>query len=225
MRTMPADPRAGDPSAADGLVPLLRRRVDGTFEVDAWGLDADVVALVEPALDLRWRVSVEGGEHLPGTGSALVVHNRRAGLSEPFVVARAVRAATRRHVRPVGSPDVAPLGTLLRRLGGVLDHPAEVAGLLRAGQIVAVPLGRELWSSHRAGLLRPDMLAVAVDQHVPVVPAALIGHETGRRWRVVFGPPMELAAGRDEAPAGEAGAESVGRRVQELLDGANERNR
>jgi hypothetical protein len=215
---MRADPRAGDPSGGDGLVPLIRRRVDGTFEVDEWGLDADLVALVEPALGLRWRVSVEGGQHLPGTGPALVVHNRRIGLSEPFVVARAVRTATRRHARPVGSPDVAPVGTLLRRLGGVLDQAAEVAGLLRAGQIVVVPLGRELWSSHRAGSLRPDVLAAAVDQHAMVVPAALIGHETGRRWRVVFGPAVELAAGRDESP-GSAVAELVARRVQGLLDG------
>jgi hypothetical protein len=217
MSVTPADQRAGDPSAAEGLVPLLRRRVDGTFEVDEWGLDADLVALVEPVIGLRWRVSVEGGQHVPGTGPALVVHNRRAGLSEPFVVAQAVRAATRRHARPVGSPDVAPLGTLLRRLGGVLDQAAEVAGLLRAEQIVAVPLGRNLWSAHGAGSLRPDMLAAAIDQHAMVVPAAVIGHETGRRWRVVFGPPVELPAAR-AGSSDASGAEVVARRVQALLD-------
>ena len=118
---------------------MLRRRVDGTFEVDEWGLDPDLVALVEPVVGLRWRVSVEGGQHVPGAGPALVVHNRRAGLSEPFVVVRAVWLAARRHARPVGAPDVAPVGTLLRHLGGVLDHAGEVAGLLRADQSSPCP--------------------------------------------------------------------------------------
>jgi hypothetical protein len=218
MSVTPSDRHAVHPSGAEGFATMLRRRVDGTFEVDEWGLDADLVALVEPVLGLRWRVSVEGHQHVPGTGPALVVYNRRTGLSEPFVVAQAVRAATCRLARPVGSPDVAPLGTLLRRLGGVLDQAAEVAGLLRADQIVAVPLGRELWSMHRAGSLRPDMLAAAADQHVMVVPAAVIGHETGRRWRVLFGPPVELPNGRAERPDVTSATDAVARRVQGLLD-------
>jgi len=203
---------AGHP-AGEGLVPMLRRRVDGTFEVDEWGLDPDLVALVEPVVGLRWRVSVEGGQHVPATGPAMVVHNRRAGLSEPFVVARAVRMATGRHVRPVGVPDVAPVGTLLRHLGGVLDQAGEVAGLLRADQIVAVPLGRRLLSRHRAGPVPPEMVAAAAGRPAPIVPAAVIGHETGRRWRVVFGPPVE----RSGAPDAVAVAEVVARRVGELL--------
>jgi len=147
----------------------------------------------------------------------MVVHNRRAGLSEPFVVAQAVRAATGRHARPVGTPDVAPVGTLLRRLGGVLDQAAEVAGLFRAGQVVAVPLGRQLWSRHRAGSLPPEMFAAAADERAVIVPAALIGHETGRRWRVVFGPPVEAAVARSGVPDA-AGADLVARRVRDLLD-------
>jgi hypothetical protein len=208
---------SGHPEGADGIVPLLRRRVDGTFEVDEWGLDPDLVALVEPVVDLRWHVAVEGARHVPGAGPAMVVHNRRAGLSEPFVVARAVRVAVHRHARPVGTPDVAPLGTLLRHLGGVLDQADEVAGLLRAGQIVAVPLGRQLWSRHRAGPMPAEMVAAAAGQQAAIVPAAVIGHETGRRWRVVFGPPIEVPVGRSGVADAAAGAEVVTRRIRELL--------
>jgi hypothetical protein len=160
---------------------------------------------------------VEGGQHVPGAGPVLVVHNRRAGLSEPFVVARAVRMATGRHARPVGAPDVAPVGTVLRHLGGVLDHAGEVAGLLRADQVVAVPLGRQLWSRHRAGPMPPEMVAAAVDEQAVIVPAAVIGHETSRRWRVVFGPRIDLPAGRSGVPDVAVGAASVAGRIRELL--------
>ena len=51
-----------------------------------------------------------------------------------------------------------------------------------------------------------------------IVPAAVIGHETGRRWRVVFGPPVEATPGRSEAPDAAAGADMVAHRVRELLD-------
>jgi hypothetical protein len=111
---------------------------------------------------------------------------------------------------------VAPVGTLLRHLGGVLDQAGEVAGLLRADQIVAVPLGRQLWSRHRAGPMAPAMVAAAIAQGAAVVPAAVIGHETGRRWRVVFGPPIELPAGRTGVPGAAIGAD-ISRAIRELL--------
>ena len=120
---------AGHPAGADGLVPMLRRRVDGTFEVDEWGLDPDLVALVEPVAGVRWRVSVDGGQHVPTAGPAMVVHNRRAGLSEPFVVARAVRLATGRHARPVGRSMGGPNTTRHRRPG---SWPITAAGTIAA---------------------------------------------------------------------------------------------
>jgi 1-acyl-sn-glycerol-3-phosphate acyltransferase len=204
----------------ESLVPLLRRRLDGTFEVDEWGFDPDIVSLVSPAIGLRWRVTVDGAEHLPATGPAVLVHNRRLGLSEPFVVALAVRAGAGRHARPVGAPDIAPVGTVLRRLGGVIEHAAEVASLLRADQIVAVPLARELLAMHRAGPLDPAMLASALDQGAPVVPAAVLGHEAGRRWRVRFGAPIgDLDLAVTEAATLAEGAAVVTDRVQALLDG------
>lgn len=174
-------------SIDDGLVSLLRRRVDGTFLVDEWGLDQDVFALTAPLLRLRWRVRVEGAEHLPRTGPALIVHNRRLGLSEPFALVLAVEQAIGRHLRPVGAPDVAPVGTVLRWLGGVMEQPEEVAGLLRADGLAAVPLGRQPWSARSAGRPNRELLEPALELGVPVIPAAVIGREVTRRWLVRFG--------------------------------------
>ena len=69
---------------------LLRRRVDGSFAVDPWGLDVELVELLAPAARMRWDIDVEGVLDLPD-GPFAVVISRRLGLSEPWVVAEAIR--------------------------------------------------------------------------------------------------------------------------------------
>lgn len=168
---------------------LIRRRWDGTFTIDEWGLDPDLVHLTSALFTLRWKVSVTGAEHLPAEGPAVVVFNQRVGLSEPVVVPRAIRLATGRHVRVAGVIDVAPIGTVLRRLGGVLAEPDEVLGLLRAGQVVGLGLSHQPLSG-RPGDLDLDLLAPAADAGVPILPCAVGGLEVGRRWRLTLGPPV-----------------------------------
>ena len=63
-------------------------------------------------------------------------------------------------------PDVAPVNAVLRRFGGVVDHPAEVSSLLRAGELV---FARRI----------PDV-------DVPVIAVRTRGWELGRRWWVAF---------------------------------------
>ena len=143
-------------------------RLDGTFEVDPWGLDVDLLRRVGPLVDLRWAISVEGEDCIPSDGPALLVSSRRWAPSEASVVGRAVLRETGRPLRVAGIPDVAPVGPVLRRFGGVVDHPAEVAALLRAGQLV---LARRI----------PDI-------DVPVISVHTRGWELGRRWTVGFAP-------------------------------------
>jgi hypothetical protein len=165
----------------------LRRRWHGTHDVDPWGLDPDLVDLLSPLARARFRIEVDHEDRLPGAGPALLVANRPRGLSAPFVLARGVRLATGRFVRMVGVPDVAPVGPVLRRLGGVLARPDEVAGVLRAGQVAGVLL------DHRGRAPRA-LVEPAFELGVPVVPAALLGHELGRRWRVALGAPRRAEA-------------------------------
>jgi 1-acyl-sn-glycerol-3-phosphate acyltransferase len=198
---------------------LLRRRVRGTYEIDPWGLDHDLVELVSPVWSLRFGIDVDHPDRLPDEGPALLVANRRLGLSEPFVLSRGVRLATGRHVRCVGVPDVAPVGPALRRLGGVLARPDEVAGLLRAGEVVGVLLDRDVRHRAHAGGVPSPLFAPAFELGVPVVPVALVGRELGRSWQVRLGEPVAHPAGRGPLAMAEL-ADRARAGVQELLDEA-----
>jgi hypothetical protein len=151
------------------LVSLARRRVAGTFEVDPWGLDADLLELVSPLATLRWSISVEGEELLAEGPALLVAPLRLAAPTEPIVLGAAVLRAVGRPLRVLGVPDMAPLGPLLRRFGGVVDHRAEADALLRAGHLV---LSRRV-----------------MDVDAPVIAVRSQGWELGRRWRIAFDRP------------------------------------
>lgn len=198
---------------------LLQRRLDGSYTVDEWGLDTDLVQLVSPLLAIRWNVVVDGEERLPASGPAVLAFNRRVGWSEPFVVSRGIRHATGRYVRVVGAPDVAPVGPALRRMGAVLARPDEVAGLLRSDQIVAVGLDTSLRHRQLAGAAPAALLAPALAVGADVLPVAVLGREIGRSWRLVIGPPVEPPTSRGPLAAEEL-ADRVRAGVQSLLDDA-----
>lgn len=207
--------RRGVPGAA--TVAALRRRAVGAHDVDEWGLDPELVALANPLFALRWDIDVRGAELLPAVGSAVLVFNRRIGISEPWILARGIREKAGRFVRTVGVPDVAPVGPLLRRFGGVLDRTDEVAGLLRAGQLVGLPMGRGRWTREKAGPLAVQRLEAALATGSPVVPVALVGRELGRTWQVVVGDPVAPPVDGGPLAAAEL-AEATGAAVQALLD-------
>jgi 1-acyl-sn-glycerol-3-phosphate acyltransferase len=198
---------------------VIRRRFRGDYEIDRWGLDHDLVELLSPFMSLRWGIDVDRPERLPEDGPALVVANRRLGLSEPFVLSRGLRLATGRHLRCVGVPDVQPVGPALRRLGGVLARPDEIAGLLRAGGVVGVLLDRDVRQRAHAGAVPSSLFAPASELGVPVLPVALVGRELGRAWRVRLGEPVGHPPGRGPLAMAEL-ADRARAGVQELLDEA-----
>lgn len=195
---------------------LLTRRMSGEYDVDEFGLDVELIELLDPLASLRYRVDVRGAEHVPAEGPAVIVANRRFGLSEPVVLGRGVRLATGRRVRFTGIPDIAPVGPVLRRLGGAVAHGDEMASLLRMGHVVTVPLQRSLRRG-LAGPLAAFALEPALAQGVPVIPAAVMGREMGRRWRVLLGPPLPRLGGRGPLAMAEL-ADEAREGVQRLLD-------
>jgi 1-acyl-sn-glycerol-3-phosphate acyltransferase len=111
------------------------------------------------------------------------------------------------------------IGPGLRRFGGVLDRTDEIAGLLRAGQLVGLPTERSLRGRDRVGQLHVERLEAALATGTPVVPVALVGREAGRQWHISVGAPI--------APEPEAGplaavelAEAVRAATQHLLEAA-----
>lgn len=207
--------RRGVPGAT--VAAHVHRRATGSFAVDEWGLDPEMVSLANPIFGLRWDIEVQGADQLPALGGAVLVFNRRFGVSEPWVVARGIRQATGRFVRTVGVPDVAPIGPFLRRFGGVLDRTDEIAGLLRSGQLVGLPMSRDLRSRERVGSLDVERLEAAIETGCPVVPVALVGRELGRTWRIVVGEPVPPVEDGGPLAAAEL-AESIHAAAQILLD-------
>ena len=192
-------------------VAFARRRLDGRFQIDAFGGDAQLMDLTGRALALGVRVEVEHAERIPRLGGALVVANRGLGIFEPAALAIAVRQSVGRRLRVIGAPDLPVLGDVLRKIGAVGYRPDDVAVLLRAGHLAAAPLA-PTWLRSGAGAPPRELLAAVVG--FPVVPAAVLSGGPGRLpvrpWRVLVGPVVETAV--DAVPGDTlAGAELVER--------------
>lgn len=163
----------GDPELTDrSPFAIAGRRVTGRYLVDEWGLDSDLVALVGRLPAVRWGASVHGAGRIPD-GPALLVHDRHPADLGWLVVVAAVGRATDRSVRFTGVPDVAPVIGLARRMGGVGSDPADLRGLLRAGNLVTIGLG---WGHpFRSAAGPPARWAVeaALATGAPLVPVAV----------------------------------------------------
>lgn len=205
--------------------PGVRSRLRGDYELDEWGADAQLMDTVEAVARLAIRVRVDGANLLPGVGPAVLVANRRFGVTEPLAVGLGVRRETGRRVRFLGLPDVAPVGTVLRRLGTAVNRPEELAGLLRAGHLVGIPLAwHPRLGPRRAGNLSPEAVGPAIALDAPVLPVAVVGGEFTGRWRVLIGEPVRRPASRGPLALAEL-ADGARAGVQALLDEAFPPNR
>ncbi len=180
-------PSAGVDEAVSSAVV---QRIDGTFEVDTWGFDPHLNNAARWLAARRWNISVAHGKRIPDTGPALLIVNRRLGLSEMGVLTAGLAAETSRDVRVADLVDVPFLAPTQRRFGSVLRHPDEIAGLLRAGHVVALPMGRAPLRRRGVGSLAVELIEPAVALGVPILPVALRGHELRRKWNITVGRPM-----------------------------------
>ena len=173
---------------------FARRRLDGRFQIDAFGGDAQLMDLGGLVLEFGLRVEVEHAERIPRIGGALIVANRGLGILEPAAMALAVRLAVGRRLRIIGAPDTPVLGDVLRKIGAVGYRADDVAALLRAGHLAAAPLA-STWLRSGAGAPPRELLAAILGY--PVVPAAVVPGGPGplpiRPWKVVVGPVVETA--------------------------------
>lgn len=194
---MSEDPRAGDAwrrSVAGGLA-FLRRRVTGEYPVDPFGYDPDfddhVLAPAVRVLYRHWfRIEVEGLEHVPHAGGALVVANHSGTLPLDALMLRSAlydEHPSHRRLRLLAADlvyRVPWLSELSRKAGHTPACPADADRLLRAGELVGVfPEGfkgigkpfRERYRLQRFG--RGGFAASAIRAGVPIVPCAIVGAE------------------------------------------------
>ncbi len=202
-------------------VTVIRRRIEGRYPVDAFGADPQMQDLIAPLVTATIRVHVEHSERLPEAGPAVLVSNRGLGLIEPAVLAVALRQEAGRRLRVVGAPDVPIFGDLMRKLGAVMSYQGDLAALLRADHVAAIPLG-PTWSRSGAGMPPIQLLVAALGY--PVIPLAVRpGGPLGlplRPWRVAVGEPLStrFPLGSGDPLAAAELAEAAREEVQRLLD-------
>lgn len=206
--------------ATDSLRAAARRRIDGRYAVDQFGGDPHLMDLVAPLPAALIHLEVEGAEHLPRIGPALLIANCGFWLAEPLVLGLAIRRVAGRRLRVVGAPEVPILGPAARKLGAVGYRPDDVAAVLRAGHLSAAPLGMT-WLRAGAGQAPRGLFAATLG--FPVVP---VGIRPGgpfnfalRPWRVRVGQPLLPPPGtipHDQLAAAEL-AEQVRDAVRGLL--------
>jgi len=204
------------------LVTVVRRRFEGRYPVDPFGADPQLQDLLAPFVTTTVRVEVAHPERLPESGPAVLVSNRGLGVIEPAALAVALRQESGRRLRVIGAPDVPIFGDLMRKLGAVMSYAGDLAALLRADHVAALPLG-STWL--RTGTGTPPIQLLVAALGYPVIPVAVRpGGPFGlpiRAWRVTVGEPLPVRAIRgsgDPLAAAEL-AEAARERVLRLLDG------
>lgn len=190
-----SDIRQRLPSAPDDLRSFLPG-LEPERRVTDWGRSERVEAFVDRTLyDFLYRywfrVEVEGVDHVPDTGGALLVANH-AGAVPPdgAMIVKAIRQehglARPVHVAIDHSYSALPgIGMLAAKVGAVSAHPANVHRLLfDEGQLVLVfPEGRsarhkgfrDRYRLRRFGT--GEYVQAAMRARVPIIPVAVLGAE------------------------------------------------
>ena len=164
-------------------------------QINDWGRSERVEGAVDGTLwhflyHYWFRVAVEGIEHVPNDGPALLVANHAgAVLPSAAMVAKAVR---QRHPRArpvhfVTDPklnDLPAVGMLVTKVGGVPNHPANLHRLLYDEEqlVLAFPEATKHGKSSKDRYrLRPfgedESIETAVRARAPIVPVAIVGAE------------------------------------------------
>jgi hypothetical protein len=203
-------------AAADLNASVTRLTDEQAGVVDDWGRDPGLVRTMIRASRLRWDVTVGGDQRLPRRKGALIVVNARALALAPIYSALALSEVVDRPVRFVGRPDTAPIGAFLRRIGGLLDHPDEVAGALAAGQLIIMSAEHNE-RLRKVGRVDHSLVGGALAAGVQVFPAATSSNPIGRAARLEIGP-ASRSPRRRKGPLSELElADQVGRDIELLL--------
>jgi 1-acyl-sn-glycerol-3-phosphate acyltransferase len=165
-------------------------------QITDWGRSERVEGLLDRTIydflyHLWFRCEVEGIEHVPSSGGALLVSNHAGALPpDAPMIAKAIKEE-HPHPRPLhltmehffkGYPG---LSMLLPKLGGVPAHPANVHRLLHDEEqlVLVFPEGakgteklyKDRYRLRRFG--RGGFVRAAMKAKVPIVPLAVVGAE------------------------------------------------
>ncbi len=175
-------------------VDVLKRRLRGQYEVDAWGYDpefAEYMLLIGGFFFNRyWRIQFSGVENIPNSGRTLLVSNHSGVL--PFdaaMISYGVREhhAAHRLTRAMVAdwfPSLPFVSTVLNKTGLVLAHPENGERLLAEDELVLVfpegykgvgKLFKDRYKLARFG--RGGFVRMAMAAQTPIIPVSVVGAE------------------------------------------------
>jgi 1-acyl-sn-glycerol-3-phosphate acyltransferase len=221
------------PRASTGDGPSIPAEAGGqpTREADPERGYRIVGAVVKPLMRTWFRIRVEGEEHIPEAGPAILASNHRSNM-DPVLLA----AATTRPVAFMAKAElfVWPLGPILRFIGqfpvrrGGIDRVAlrRTDAVLARGSVLGLfPEGTRGEGSFAA--VHPGLAYIVVRQRCPVLPVAILGTERVKRrfgWlpfaspvRIVIGPPIDLPRGTSDRAGRRAASVLLQQRLQDFL--------
>lgn len=178
-----------------GLTAFVRRRIEGDYQVDEFGFDADlsesIVAPVLRPLKNQWfSIECRGLDNIPSQGGALLVANHSGTLPlDGLMMSLTVHDEhpSHRFVRLLGADLVFStpvLGPLARKMGNTLACSEDAERLLLAGELVGVyPEGfkgvgkgwSERYKLQRFG--RGGFVVSAMRTGTPIIPVSIVGAE------------------------------------------------
>lgn len=174
---------------------IVERRLSGDYEVDEFGFDKelteDVVAPVLRPLYRKWfRVEMHGLEHVPDTGSALIVGNHSGAIAMDAAMLQLGLLddhPAHRHLRLLGADFVFKtplLGEYARKTGATLACNPDAERLLSSGHIVGVfpegfkGVGKPVWERYRLQRFgRGGFVQAALKTGAPIIPVSIVGAE------------------------------------------------
>lgn len=176
-------------------IAYVRRRIQGDFEVDEFGYDADftenvVLPLLRPVYRKWFRVEVRGIENIPAEGGALIVANHSGTVAIDGIMTQIAihdEHPSQRVMRALGADLVfqSPfVGTYARRTGATLATNSDAERLFAKGELVGVfPEGfkgigkpfKERYKLQRFG--RGGFVSAALKARVPIIPTSIVGAE------------------------------------------------
>ncbi|GGD20367.1 lysophospholipid acyltransferase family protein [Nocardioides daphniae] len=175
------------------LMSFTRRRLEGNYEIDDFGFDAELterllLAMLRPLAEKWFRIEVRGIDNIPDEGGALVVSNHSGTVPiDALMTMVTVHDQTDRFLRPLGADLVFRLPVvagMARRLGATLACQADAERMLTSGELVGVwPEGfkgigkpfTERYKLQRFG--RGGFVSAALRTGVPIVPLSVVGAE------------------------------------------------
>jgi len=189
--------------------------------------------VVKPLMRAWFRIRLDGAEHIPPAGPAILAANHRSNV-DPVLLACAVE-------RPVFFMSKAelfvwPLGPILRWIGqfpvrrGGADREAlrqTAAVIARGGMLGLFPEGSR--GEGRFATVHEGLAYIVLRERCPVLPVAMLGTERVRRragWlpfaspvRVVVGPPVALPDPGVGRTGRRTATEALRRTLHDFLDG------